>query len=50
MDGQRKDKKGYWGEVSSHHNAADILEIMKYGGKGSVFFIMAINLLRVASY
>ncbi len=28
-----KGKKCYWGEVSTYHNAADILEVMKYGGK-----------------
>jgi hypothetical protein len=31
--GKGKGKKCYWGEVTSHHNAEDILEVMKYGGK-----------------
>jgi|GEM_PF-2784617 len=32
-NGKGKGKKCYWGEVSCHHNADDILEVMRYGGK-----------------
>jgi len=33
QSGKGTEKKGYWGEVSSHNNPEEILEVMSYGGK-----------------